>query len=524
MESEILLLRHAFTPANNVRWNNQTGVREVFIYDEKCPIDRKYGVIQAEELRTYFNNKLKDKKVAIIMSPYRRVKETISIATKDFDEINFFEEKALREINQGLAFATTEEELKETIGFEADVYYDLKRKSNSPAIEYPYGESEIEVRQRVRNVSKKIHELANKKDNEGNLRYDVIVIAAHDTINKWVYYWLNNQELLKVKQFNAGVVAANGEQRGEVLFVPSTLVPLGYNVNLEEYREDMLFDSMLTNALTSDNREEVLAISKRISFMDSYKICDFAENVKLADEPENMRWLEDGIIRNKDLVHIYEFMFLMVDSGVKNFNLKRFENIIIESKNPKLMCYCIGFVPGIDFNRMLNALYETKCAKYIERLGDEEFGLDVNSLPGYHKKVEAAKKYDYFPESLSVFGTRDISRLISVAIESKNPYLINEVADYIEYLAEYKDVIGLDITSLENAQHMYADPLHLYEFAASIKSSNKIAFQNRVVDSNMPKYIYYMYEYVPGVNREALKSVISKSENKKYMNKVGISR
>lgn len=260
--------------------------------------------------------------------------------------------------------------------------------------------------------------------------------------------------------------------------------------------------------------EEVLKLGN------AYEICDFAESNETACTPENMKKLEDAIIKIGDIVHIYEFMFLMVDSGIKEFNLKRFEEIIRNSKNAKLMCYCVGFVPGIDTEAMLNALYETKNVKYIERLSDEEYGLDINSLPGYHQKLEEAKLYDYFPECLNQFGTTDINELREKAIESKDPYLINEVADYLEYLEEYKGFKGIDIAPLQEAQLEYADPLNLYEFAASVKGSDKQAFQNQVVKSGMAKYMYYMYEYVEGVNKKELAEAIKVAGNEKYIEKI----
>ena len=281
-----------------------------------------------------------------------------------------------------------------------------------------------------------------------------------------------------------------------------------------------LFELMLANCQGSNDMELVTMNTKQVASMGPYQICDFAENVKLADTPENMKTLEQGMIRYNDLVHIYEFMFLMVDSGIENFDLKGFEEIIRNSKNPKLMCYCLGFIPGIDFNQMLNALYETKNAKYIERLADEEYEIDVDLLPNYHQKLEEAKAYNYYPECLNQFGTHDIGQLTNQVIETKNPYLINELADYMEYLCDYKGVTGLDISPLQTAQFTYADPLHLYEFAASVKESNKQGFQTAVIESGMPKYMYYMYEYVPGVDKGELKEAIKRTGSTKYIEKV----
>lgn len=284
------------------------------------------------------------------------------------------------------------------------------------------------------------------------------------------------------------------------------------------------FAELLKSCQDCEDIETVNKAVQEIAYtVNPYYICDFAENVKLADTKENMKKLEDSIIQSGDLVHMYEFMFLMVDSGIENFDLNKFETIIRNSKNPKLMCYCIGFVPGIDSDKMLEALYESKNAKYIERLSDEEYGLEFDSFPGYHQKLAEAKDYNYFPDCLNQFGIHDINQLIEKVLETKNPYLINELSDYIEYLTDYKGEIGLDIKPLQEAQLKYADPLHLYEFAASVMTSDKLAFQKSVIESNMPKYMYYVYEYVAGVNKNELKEAIEKSGNTKYIDKIKLS-
>ena len=284
-----------------------------------------------------------------------------------------------------------------------------------------------------------------------------------------------------------------------------------------------LFDSMMDVCRDSNDMGLITMNAKQIAWMGPYQICDFAENVKLADTPEIMKRLEDGMVRSKDLVHIYEFMFLMVDCEINNFDLKRFEEIIRNSKNPKLMCYCLGFVPGIDSDQMLNALYETGNAKYIERLADEEYEIDIDSLPNYHQQLERANSNDYFPECLKQFENDDIGQLTRLVIATKDPYLINEMADYVEYLTEYKGVEGLDISALQSAQFKHADPLHLYEFAASVASSNKLGFQTAVIEHGRAKYMYYMYEYVAGVDKGELREAIKITGDSKYIEKVTMS-
>lgn len=257
-----------------------------------------------------------------------------------------------------------------------------------------------------------------------------------------------------------------------------------------------------------------------ISGTNPYALCDFAEYVPLIDNKDVMKVLEDGIIKFADIDHIYEFMFLMVDIGVKNFNLQRFEKLVKESKNPKLMAYAICFVPGIDVMSMLDSLFATKSIKYLDFLSSES-DSDVSLIPGYKQATNNAKKNIYFPNSLLRFRTKDISELIKLVINSKDLYLMNELADYLEYLKTY---LGLkyDMTNLEKAylDYAYYEPLHLYEYASSIKSSNKEVFTDYVIGREMAKYMYYMYEYVTGVDKEKLIPAIKRTHNDKYINKI----
>lgn len=285
-----------------------------------------------------------------------------------------------------------------------------------------------------------------------------------------------------------------------------------------------MFELLLEECKDSQALLYVVNAVNQVAKMGPYEVCDFAEEVKLVDIPVNIRTFEDAMIGFGDIVHVYEFMFLMVDSGVKNFNLERFEEIIRNSKNPKLMCYCLGFVPGINQDKMLEALYNEKNAKYIERLQDEEYELDVDTLPGYYERLEEAKKFDYFPHCLEQFGTRDVNELISLVIGTKSPYLINELADYMEYLGEYKGVSVLDLEPLHKAELEYGEPLHWYEYAASVSSAPKDKFTECVKSSGRVKYMYYMYEYVPGVDKGLLKEAIKDSGNSKYICKMGTEK
>lgn len=284
-------------------------------------------------------------------------------------------------------------------------------------------------------------------------------------------------------------------------------------------------------------------VEKVIESNNPYYLCDLIENSKKLHTPEYVKAFEDAIVSVGDIVHTYEFMFLLADMGVKDFDLKRFEAIIKESGNPKLMLYCLGFVEGINQETMLQALYETKNAKYIEALSVNEEYADINvaERPEYAEQLELAKKYNYFPKSLEDFKGEsaekvDVRALIYQVIrmntetpeqQRKKSYLINELANYIEYLAEYHgqdydvEMLKESISLLQEAECVTAanEPLHLYEFAASVDTDDKGRIINGVIQNNIPKYLHYCLEYVPNlsdVDRRSLEVALDKSQNAKY--------
>ena len=51
--TNIYLIRHGFTPANNANYNRQRGIREI-AEDSDMPLEREYGVKQAREVGEFF--------------------------------------------------------------------------------------------------------------------------------------------------------------------------------------------------------------------------------------------------------------------------------------------------------------------------------------------------------------------------------------------------------------------------------------------------------------------------------------
>lgn len=249
-------------------------------------------------------------------------------------------------------------------------------------------------------------------------------------------------------------------------------------------------------------------IEDKINSKDPYVICDLLEQTKGGPNGIYLRKLEDAIVATNDIVQIYEFMFMAVDMNVIGFDRERFEGIIRQSSNAKLMCYCMEFVPGTNIEEMLKALEQTKNAKYMEMIMKDEEYNDVYEKvkrinPNYEQSVEDAKQFDYFPESLKQFieYKDDISVLKSKVMNTKNPHLITELANYIEYLNEYKEE-PYDIEDLAVAQEELKDPMQAYEYLASVSVKDKTELIQAVINSGRVKYMYYVYAYVPKLTEE----------------------
>lgn len=267
----------------------------------------------------------------------------------------------------------------------------------------------------------------------------------------------------------------------------------------------------------SNDYNLVLMNAKKLFFSDNpYVLCDFLEVVKLADTKEIMDIITNALIRLNDIVHLYELYFLMSERGAKNFNYSLVEDLIKKSKNAKLMSYTIAFTDLKDREDMLNHLYKTKSAKWIESLKSE---MDTSTLPGYDEALNIAFDYNYFPACLERFGTKDISNLLELVIKEKNPYLMNELADYMEYLMKYRGASNLRVDELFTPfkWSVAGNPLYQYEFAASVDSSPKESLTNMVIEEGIAKIMYYMYKYVNGVDKCLLQKSIESTGDEKYI-------
>ena len=83
----------------------------------------------------------------------------------------------------------------------------------------------------------------------------------------------------------------------------------------------------------------------------------------------------------------------------------------------------------------------------------------------------------------------------------------------------YRGVSGLNVSELVTPYKwaVIVNPLYQYEFAASVDTIEKASFTTMVIEEGIAKIMYYMYEYVRGVDKPLIKSAINQTGNEKYI-------
>lgn len=231
--SYLYLIRHGFTPANNASFNKQTQLYTI-ASNREMPLDIEYGIEQAKELAKFLSN-FKGKSL-ILYSPYRRVKETLSYTLKELKlDYDLEECEELVEINSGVHYAKTEEELISMYPDAKNVLYNLKiDKLNT---KYLNGESQNDVKERLKDISIRIKNILDSS------KYENIFIFAHGTVNKWLCYLLTGSYFTE-PQKNCEVIKLNSNSY-ESIFVPKLYVPLGYKVDILKHKNALNNNIML---------------------------------------------------------------------------------------------------------------------------------------------------------------------------------------------------------------------------------------------------------------------------------------
>lgn len=227
--TNIYLIRHGFAVANNANYNQQRGIREI-AEDRDMPLERDYGVRQAEEAGIFLNN-LIDGKILAFVSPYRRTLETFKYASENINkDLDVIIDERIREIDSGVHYARVKEDVKRDFP-ESREFFEALESGNADSVPYCGGESQKDVRDRVLSFAMDVLNICDSGD------YDNILIFTHGIAMHWIYYWLNNGGDLKTGLKNCEIIKANGEDDGKSLFIPVAYVPKGFLIDIPKYIE-----------------------------------------------------------------------------------------------------------------------------------------------------------------------------------------------------------------------------------------------------------------------------------------------
>ena len=261
-------------------------------------------------------------------------------------------------------------------------------------------------------------------------------------------------------------------------------------------------------------------IKRDIESKDPYLICSWVDPCGRKDslnclyefsESSNLKLdLQDAILRTDQILHIYEFLFLISEGNLQGFNQEELEQEVIKSGNAKLMQYCLGFVKLINPDRMRKALYGTNNITYIEELGcDEELAeksgirdtaeLSLEYQEALKKAKNATGNDAYFPKSLETFGdiNTDINDIKEKVLASNDPYFVIELANWMEYLNKHKGT-KYKTSELDKKIEQLEDPMGIYEYLSSnktIEKGNRKALVKKLCRSNNIKFMEYTLKY-----------------------------
>lgn len=275
------------------------------------------------------------------------------------------------------------------------------------------------------------------------------------------------------------------------------------------------------------SRKRLIEIANNIAdSRDPYAICDFCEWVDRADDEEIMPILQYAIEAINDPVHLYEYAYLMSACDKKFVDYEALQKKIINYGNPKLICYSSEYVYKFDQKELALGMIKHGNEKwlkhYIEAKGYDA-GLEDASkdLKDAQKQALLAKlkseedKGYYIPKSVTKkFKGKSRADYINAVIESKDPYLINELAENEATLYMLTpNVLSNFIRHFENAQIKTNEMLHIYEFGASVPGADVKMIEDAAINSEMPKYMYYVGAYVPGADCKKMLKGIRECKN-----------
>ena len=286
--------------------------------------------------------------------------------------------------------------------------------------------------------------------------------------------------------------------------------------------------------LLKEQQSKLLGLAQTVArSKNPYYICDFAEYVDSADSPLVMPILQKAMEETGDIVHIYEFAFLMADCERTAVDYESLQNLIIESEDPKLICYSAEYVPTFDQKALAQGMIrcgnEKWLTHYIESVGfyagvqNESEQERENQKSALVAKLLFEQERGYkIPKQIS--DNYEGGTIIGIAhnvLSAGVPYHINTFAENdAELYGLTPEVQAEFIRPFEEAMISTGDILHIYEFGASVPGADIRMIEDAVIESGMAKYMYYVGAYVPGADAERMLEEIKKTGNKKYVQKM----
>lgn len=253
--SKLHLVRHGYTPNNHSGWNGQY-LRGTFRDDEYCPLEKEYGIEQAKEVGEYLRNKLQNRKVLFITSPYYRTRETLKYIRDAVGSGDVIIEPSIREIDHGLQYGFSKNDIVDLDNASDDELISIYSNSNqdmdaqyifaqkkeygkkttpdgrnfdSEYIPYLHGESLSDVNRRVRHFTNELKKII------ASGFYDDVVVVSHSTALKSIYRQYTGKELTSKTVTGSTITIEEG--REDIQFDPRTVVPKDYIIDPESYKD-----------------------------------------------------------------------------------------------------------------------------------------------------------------------------------------------------------------------------------------------------------------------------------------------
>lgn len=312
---------------------------------------------------------------------------------------------------------------------------------------------------------------------------------------------------------------------------------------IKRYERNPLYFELLERAIKA-NEENDISTLKEVCYTasgigDPYLICDIVELCYRTDDPDIMPILQVAMERQEDYNHIYEFSYLACSLGRRYVDYNGLLDKIIESENPKLLCYAREFVPAFSKRRIAAAMSElgneSRIEEYIDKFGagdgcDYSYYAASEQEKAFKKRLKAVRGKLFVPKCV-----RDRGLSIEEAVNEMRmhyfrgfPIVLKDSVDFNAYDAtevaenlavpliktngkiyrlkdEYALPLKMETIKLfQMAAERTHDMLNIYEFGASVEGADNASVAKYAINFGHPKYMYYIGAYCPGVDLDKM--------------------